>query len=75
MKYKLYDESINTSDVLEKVLYNRGIKDYRRYLNLNENENLTYDLLDNIDECVSVFMRHFNNKNKIQIQMDIVQQQ
>lgn len=56
MKYKLYDESINTSDVLEKVLYNRGIKDYRRYLNLNENENLTYDLLDNIDECVSVFM-------------------
>ena len=70
MKYKLYDESINTSDVLEKVLYNRGIKDYRRYLNLNENENLTYDLLDNIDECVSVFMRHFNNKNKIEILVD-----
>ena len=70
MKYKLYDENINTSDVLEKVLYNRGIKDYRRYLNLNENENLPYNLLDNIDECVSVFMRHFNNKNKIEILVD-----
>ncbi len=70
MKYKLYDENINISDVLEKVLYNRGIKDYRRYLNLNENENLPYNLLDNIDECVSVFMRHFNNKNKIEILVD-----
>lgn len=71
MQYKLYKDGTNdTSNILEEVLKNREIDDYRRYLNLDESEVLPYNLLDNIGESVELFMRHFNNKDKIAILVD-----
>lgn len=68
---KLYENGNNdTSNVLAEVLKNRGIDDYNRYLNLDESVVEPYRNLDNIEEAVSLFMKHFNQKNKIGILVD-----
>ena len=71
MQYKLYENGNNdTSNVLAEVLKNRGIDDYDRYLNLDESVVEPYQNLDNIEEAVNLFMKHFNQKNKIGILVD-----
>lgn len=71
LQYKLYENANNdTSNVLKEVLKNRGIEDYYTYLNLDESVVESYQNLDNIDDAVSLFMNHFNNKNKIGILVD-----
>ena len=71
MKYKLYENSDNnTSNVLEEVLRNRGVDDYEKYLNLDESVLIPYENLDNINKAVELFMKHFNNKDKIEILVD-----
>ena len=71
MKYKLYENSDNnTSNVLEEVLRNRGVDDYEKYLNLNEDVLIPYENLDNMNKAVELFMKHFNNKDKIEILID-----
>ncbi len=71
MKYKLYDKGKNdTSDVLKEVLTNRGIDDYKKYMNLDNNVLLHYSYLDNIDKAIEMFMSHFDRKNKISILVD-----
>lgn len=71
MKYKLYDKGKNdTSDVLKEVLTNRGIDDYKKYMNLDNNVLLHYSYLDNIDKAIEMFMSHFDSKNKISILVD-----
>lgn len=60
----------DTSNVLKEVLGNREINDYRKYLDLDESVVLPYDCLDNMTEAVEVFMKHFNEKNKIGILVD-----
>lgn len=68
MKYKLYDNSDNnTSNVIKKVLKNRGIEDYDKYLNLDDSVVIPYDKLDNINSAVELFNKHFQCKNKIGI--------
>lgn len=71
MQYKLYENGNNdTSNVLAEVLRNRRIDDYYRYLNLDESAVEPYQNLDNIKEAVSLFMKHFNQKDKIGILVD-----
>ena len=71
MQYKLYENGNNdTSNVLKEVLKNRGINDYYRYLNLDESVVEPYQNLDNISNAVNLFMKHFNNKDKIGILVD-----
>ena len=71
LKYRLYENSDNnTSNVLEEVLRNRGVDDYEKYLNLDESVLIPYENLDNIHEAVELFMKHFNNKDKIEILVD-----
>lgn len=71
MQYKLYENSNNdTSNVLKEVLNNRGISDYYKYLHLDNSVVIPYQNLDNIDEAVALFMKHFNNKNNIGILVD-----
>ena len=66
LKYRLYENSNNnTSNVLAEVLKNRGINDYEKYLNLNESVLIPYEKLENINKAVELFMKHFNNKDKI----------
>ena len=71
MKYKLYENSDNnTSNVLEEVLRDRGVDDYEKYLNLDEDVLIPYENLDNMNKAVELFMKHFNNKDKIEILID-----
>lgn len=72
MKYKLYENANNdiSSNLLKEFLKNRGIDDYKKYLNLDESVVIPYQNLDNIDKAVFLFMEHFNQKNKIGILVD-----
>lgn len=55
---------------MKEVLKNRGIDDYKTYLNLDDSVIIPYEKLDNIHEAVDCFMQHFNNKNKITVLVD-----
>lgn len=71
MQYRLYENGNNdTSNVLKEVLKNREVKDWDKYLNLSEDVVLPYNCLDNIQEAVEMFMKHFNKNNKISILVD-----
>lgn len=71
LQYKLYKNSNNnTSDVVAEVLRNRGIMDYETYLNLDESVVIPYNKLDNINEAVALFIKHYNAGNKIGILID-----
>lgn len=71
LQYRLYENANNdTSNVLKEVLKNRGINDYHTYLDLDESVVIPYQKLDNIENAVDLFMKHFNNKNKIGVLVD-----
>ena len=71
LQYKLYKNGNNdTSNVKEEVLKNRGINDYRRYLDLDKNVIIPWNNLDNIEKAVELFMFHLNKKSKISILVD-----
>lgn len=71
MQYKLYNNGSNdTSNIIKEVLQNRGIENYNKYLNLNEDVIIPYQNLNNIDKAVELFDKHFQNKNRIGIVPD-----
>lgn len=71
MQYRLYKNSNNdTSNVLKDVLKNRGVDDYYTYMNLDDSVVIPYQNLDNIENAVQLFMKHFNLKNKIYVLVD-----
>ena len=70
MKYRLYDNEIKSDNIFEKVLWNRGIKDYKKYLSLDKSVEISYDKLNNIKDAVNIFINHFNNKDTISILVD-----
>lgn len=70
MKYRLYDNEINSDDVFEKILWNRGIKDYKKYLSLDKSVEISYNKLNNITKATEVFMKHYENKDIISILVD-----
>lgn len=70
MKYRLYDNEIHSSNVIEKVLWNRGIKDYKKYLSLDKSVEISYNKLNNIINAVEVFMTHYENNDTISILVD-----
>ena len=67
MQYKLYSSKNKSSDNIKQVLYNRGIDDVETYLNLNDSVVENYNLLDNIEESVVLFDKHYQAKNCIGI--------
>lgn len=71
MRYELIKGSTNNiCSPLETVLLNRGVENYKKYLNLSENDIEPYDHLDNIEEAVECFAKHFDNCNPIGILVD-----
>jgi len=71
LQYRLYDGSKSSkSNVLETVLENRGITDCYRYMNLDDSVIIPYKKLDNIDEAVDCFEKHYENENTIAILVD-----
>lgn len=68
MKYRLYNDNTNNNmTIIEQVLQNRGIKNPKRYLNLSYDSVIPYSYLENIEESINVFDKHYRNKNCIAI--------
>ena len=71
MNYRLIKNSLNDIDnPKQTILLNRGIENWKQYLNLNEDCIHDFNLLKNIDKAVSCFIKHIENKSKIHIIVD-----
>ena len=71
MKYKLYESSLNdTERIVETILLNRGITDPEAYLNLDASCCNDYENLDNIDDAVKCFDKHFEGGDLVSILVD-----
>ena len=71
MKYKLFNKSLNDKDnVLKTILINRGIDNWEEYLNLDSSCCNSYDNLNNIEDAVKLFDKHFSQGNPIAILVD-----
>ena len=71
MQYKLFENSLNDKDnVIETVLLNRGIENPKEYLNLNEDCTNDYNNLNNINEAVECFEKHFERRDDIAVLVD-----
>ena len=71
MNYRLIKDSLNDIDnPKQTILLNRGIENWKQYLNLNVDCTHDFNLLDNIDKAVSCFINHIENKSKIHIIVD-----
>lgn len=71
MNYRLIKNSLNDIDnPKQTILLNRGIENWKQYLNLNEGCIHDFNLLKNIDKAVSCFIKHIENKSRIHIVVD-----
>ena len=71
MNYRLIKDSLNNIDnPKQTILLNRGIENWKQYLNLNEDCIHDFNLLKNIDKAVSCFIKHIENKSRIHIIVD-----
>lgn len=71
MNYRLIKNSLNDIDnPKQTILLNRGIENWKQYLNLNEDYTHDFNLLKNIDKAVSCFIKHIENKSRIHIIVD-----
>ena len=71
MNYKLIKNSLNDIDnPKQTILLNRGVENWKQYLNLNEDCIHDFNLLKNIDKAVSCFIKHIENKSRIHIIVD-----
>ena len=71
MKYELINNSLNDmSRPIETVLRNRGIEDWKGYLNLDESVVQDYNNLNGMQKAVECFVRHYNNRDKILVMPD-----
>ena len=69
LKYKLIGNN-DTSSIIETVLKNRGIENWRQYIELYESNKDTYKNLSNIEEAVEMFDKHFQIDSPIAILVD-----
>ena len=69
MEWNLISPRVKKS-VVEQVLFNRGINNAYRYLNVTNEE--VYDplLLDNMREGAALLVKHISQKNKVFVQID-----
>ena len=71
LNYRLIKNSLNDIDnPKQTILLNRGIENWKQYLNLNEDCIHDFNLLKNIDKAVSCFVKHIENKSRIHIIVD-----
>ena len=69
MKYKLIGSN-NTNNIIETILTNRGVSNPKEYIGLSEKSICNWQDLDNIDEAVECFAKHFENRDDITILVD-----
>lgn len=71
MQYKLFKNSLNDKDnVIQTILINRGIDNWEEYLNLDKSCCNDYDNLENINDAVELFDKHFSQRHPIAILID-----
>lgn len=71
LKYKLIENSKNDiNNITETIFLNRGITNYKSFIDLDKNSICDYSLLNNIKEAVECYIKHINNKSKIKIVVD-----
>lgn len=71
MNYRLIDNSLNDiSNPKKTILLNRGIEDWRQYLDLTEKCTHDYNRLDNIGKAVECIKKHIEEQNNIHIIVD-----
>lgn len=71
MNYRLIKNSLNDIDnPKQTILLNRGIENWKQYLNLNEDCTHDFNLLKNIDKAISCFINHIEKKSRIHIIVD-----
>lgn len=69
MKYKLIGKN-DKENLIEQVLLNRGIEDPEKYLSLDSSYINDYDNLDNMEEAINCFTKHFERRDDIAILVD-----
>lgn len=69
MNYKLIGKN-DKENLIEQVLLNRGIEDPEEYLSLDSSCINDYDSLDNIEDAVTCFAKHFERGDLVAILVD-----
>lgn len=69
MQYKLLGRN-DTFMPIETVFENRGIKDYKEFLNVSRKDEINYKNLDNIEKGVLLLLKHLDNNNEINLIVD-----
>jgi single-stranded-DNA-specific exonuclease len=69
LRYKLIGSN-DKYNIIETVLLNRGIENPQEYLNLNEGCTNDYNNLNNINEAVECFEKHFERRDDIAVLVD-----
>jgi hypothetical protein len=69
LRYELIGNN-DTSNIIQTVLQNRGIEDWKEYLNLNSVDPDEYLGLDNIDTAVECFTSHIERGSDVGILFD-----
>ena len=71
MQYRLIDGSLNDiHNPIETVLKNRGVHDVHKYLNLDESVVHDFNDLNNMQEAVQCFLKHYEAHDKIIVMPD-----
>lgn len=71
LQYKLIENSLNDiNKPIETILLNRGIANWKQYLNLNERYVQDFNDLANMKEAVECFFKHYEKQNKILVMPD-----
>ena len=69
MKYKLIGSN-DKENLIEQVLLNRGIENPEEYLSLDSTCINDYDNLNNIEEAIDCFAKHFERGDLVAILVD-----
>ena len=69
MQYKLIGTN-DTNNIIKTILTNRGVYNPEEYVNLSEKFICDWQDLDNINDAIECFAKHFENKDDITILVD-----
>ena len=71
LKYRLIKGSLNDEYNAQKtILLNRGVENWKEYLNIDESCINDYSMLDNIHEAVLCYISHLDSGSKIHVIVD-----
>nr|DAR44038.1 MAG TPA: single-stranded-DNA-specific exonuclease RecJ [Caudoviricetes sp.] len=71
LKYRLIKDSLNDEyNVQKTILLNRGVENWKEYLNIDESCINDYSMLDNIHEAVLCYISHLDRGSKIHVIVD-----